>query len=138
MSLNTTSKRSLNTTRLGDSTTSLGSPFQCLTTLSSPAHYIQHWFSTIAPMIPLVFPLPSFILHTSSHLIPSSNTELQPLWLCPAMPQLSKRSNSSLKMSFPYSVSAATQPCFSPSTEKRNKQALIHSAQGLVGSETQE
>jgi len=30
MSLNTTSKRSLNTTRLGDSTPSLGSPFQCL------------------------------------------------------------------------------------------------------------
>jgi len=34
MSLSTTSKRSLNTTRLGGSTTSLGSPFQCLTTLS--------------------------------------------------------------------------------------------------------
>jgi len=34
MSLNTTSKRSLNTTRLSDSITSLGSPFQCLTTLS--------------------------------------------------------------------------------------------------------
>ena len=34
MSLNTTSKHSLNTSRVGDSTTSLGSPFQCLTTLS--------------------------------------------------------------------------------------------------------
>ena len=34
MSLNTTSKRSLNTSKVGDSTTSLGSPLQCLTTLS--------------------------------------------------------------------------------------------------------
>ena len=33
MSLSTTSKRFLNTSRDGDSTTSLGSPFQCLTTL---------------------------------------------------------------------------------------------------------
>ena len=34
MPLNIMSKCSLNTTRVGDSTTSLGSPFQCLTTLS--------------------------------------------------------------------------------------------------------
>jgi len=34
MSLSTTSKRFLNTSRDGDSTTFLGSPFQCLTTLS--------------------------------------------------------------------------------------------------------
>ena len=34
MSLNATSKHSLNTSRVSDSTTSLGSPFQCLTTLS--------------------------------------------------------------------------------------------------------
>jgi len=34
MSLSTTSKRFLNTSRDGDSTTSLGSLFQCLTTLS--------------------------------------------------------------------------------------------------------
>jgi len=35
MSLSTTSKRLLNTSRVGDSTTSLGSLFQCLTTLSA-------------------------------------------------------------------------------------------------------
>ena len=34
MSLSTTSRRLLNTARDGDPTTSLGSPFQCLTTLS--------------------------------------------------------------------------------------------------------
>jgi len=34
MSLNTTSKHSLNTSMVGDSTTSLGSAFQCLTILS--------------------------------------------------------------------------------------------------------
>ena len=34
MSLSTTSKWFLNTPRDGDSTTTLGSPFQCLTTLS--------------------------------------------------------------------------------------------------------
>jgi len=40
MSLNTTSKRSLNTTRLCDSTTSLGSPLQCLTTLSEKQYFL--------------------------------------------------------------------------------------------------
>ena len=40
MSLNTTSKRSLNTMRLGDSTTSLDSPFQCLTTLSEKYYFL--------------------------------------------------------------------------------------------------
>ena len=47
MSLNTTSKRSLNTTRVGDSTTSLGSPFQCLTTLSE-----KHYFLTSSLNLP--------------------------------------------------------------------------------------
>ena len=36
MSLTTMSKCSLNTSRVGDSTTYLGSPFQCPTTLSEP------------------------------------------------------------------------------------------------------
>ena len=40
MSLNTTSKRSLNTSRVGDSTTSLGSPFQYLTTLSEKQYFL--------------------------------------------------------------------------------------------------
>ena len=49
MSLNTMSKRSLNTTRVSDSTTSLGSPFQCLTTLSEKVV-----FPNIQPEPPLV------------------------------------------------------------------------------------
>ena len=40
MSLNTTSKRSLNTSRVSDSTTSLGSPFQYLTTLSEKQYFL--------------------------------------------------------------------------------------------------
>jgi len=40
MSLNTTSKCSLNTTGVSDSTTSLGSPFQCLTTLSEKEYFL--------------------------------------------------------------------------------------------------
>jgi len=40
MSLNTMSKHSLNTSRIGDSTTSLGSPFQCLTTLSEKYYFL--------------------------------------------------------------------------------------------------
>jgi len=40
MSLSTTSKCSLNTTRVSDSTTSLGSPFQCLTTLSEKQYFL--------------------------------------------------------------------------------------------------
>ena len=38
MSLSTTSKCSLNTSRVDDSTTSLGSPFQCLYKLQSKSH----------------------------------------------------------------------------------------------------
>jgi len=41
MSLNTTSKRSSNTSRVGGSTTSLGSPFQCLTTLSDKQYFLK-------------------------------------------------------------------------------------------------
>ena len=40
MSLNTTSKHSLNTSKVGDSTTSPGSPFQCLTTLSEKYYFL--------------------------------------------------------------------------------------------------
>ena len=40
MSLRTTSKRSLNTSRDGDSTISQGSPFQCLTTLSEKKYFL--------------------------------------------------------------------------------------------------
>ena len=40
MSLNTTSNRSLNTCRVGDSTTSLGSPLQCPTTLLEMHYFL--------------------------------------------------------------------------------------------------
>ena len=49
MSLSTTSKQFLNTSRDGDSTTSLGSPFQCLTALN-----IKNFFPDIQPKLTLV------------------------------------------------------------------------------------
>jgi len=42
MSLSTTSERVLNTSRDGDSTTSRGSPFQCLTTLSVKKFFLKN------------------------------------------------------------------------------------------------
>ena len=60
MSLNTTSKRNLNTTRVSDSTTSLGSPFQCLTTLSEMKFFLisslNHPWCMLRPF-PLVLSL---------------------------------------------------------------------------------
>ena len=41
MSLNTTSQCSLNTSGVGDSTTSLGSPLQCLTTLLEKQYFLM-------------------------------------------------------------------------------------------------
>ena len=40
MSLNTTSKRSLNTSRVSDFTSSLDSPFQCLNTVSQKYYFL--------------------------------------------------------------------------------------------------
>ena len=42
MFLNTTSKHYFNTNRVGDSTTTLGSPFQCLTTLLEKQYFLTY------------------------------------------------------------------------------------------------
>ena len=59
MSLNTTSKRSLNTSRVGDSPTSLGSPLQCLRNHSSPIPSLPSssipFYSSSIHSIPLHF-----------------------------------------------------------------------------------
>ena len=60
MSLNTTSKCSLNTSRFGDSTTSLGRPFQCLTALLEKCYFLtsslNHPWHNLRPF-PLVLSL---------------------------------------------------------------------------------
>ena len=74
MSLNTTSKCSLNTTRLSDSTSSLGSPFQCLTTLSE-----KQYFLTSSLNLPWrsLKPFPLVLMITSQVIIPVGNEKGQ-------------------------------------------------------------
>lgn len=51
MSLNTTSKRLLNTSKDGDSSTFLGSSLQCLTTLSRKKVVVNKLISGISPYL---------------------------------------------------------------------------------------
>ena len=71
MSLNTMSKHSLNTSRVSDSTTSLGNPFQCLTTLSE-----KYYFLTSGLNLPWhrlkPFPLVLSLVTQEKRLTPSS------------------------------------------------------------------
>ena len=62
MSLNTTSKCSLNTPSVGDSTTTMGSPFQRLTTLSEKQHFL----------------MTTNIIKSKHHLIPTMPTNHAP------------------------------------------------------------
>ena len=65
------SKCSLNTSRIGDSTTSLGSPFQCLTTLSEKKYFLTS--SLNLPWCSLKpFPLVLSLVTQEKRPIPSS------------------------------------------------------------------
>ena len=71
MSLSTTSKWFLNTSRDGDSTTSLRSLFQCLTTLS-----VKEFFLTSNLKLPWCNLIIIFLKLRNSHLLPSGETGL--------------------------------------------------------------
>ncbi|KAK4820995.1 hypothetical protein QYF61_009461 [Mycteria americana] len=89
-SLSTSSKRPLNTSRDGDSTTSLGSLFQCLTTLSVKKNFLisivesdevspqPPFLQAEQPQVPQPFPI-SLVLQTLPQLRCPSLDTLQPL-----------------------------------------------------------
>ena len=84
MSPSTTSKHSLNTSRDGDSTTSLGSPFQCLTTLlekklslKSNLNLPWHNLKTF-PLAPLLAEEADFHLATASFQVVVESNKVSP------------------------------------------------------------